>query len=1253
MIPKHLFTLFLLSFALPTFPQAYSEEKSDLPSHFVKNLWPARKKGEQAIVKERVLPDRGDDVRRISDITEPSFTVYRVELKDRAAPAVLVFPGGGYSILAIDKEGTEIAAWLNSFGITAAVLKYRVPNDRKGAFQDAQRAMRLVRHHAKKWNIDPECIGVIGFSAGGHLAARLSTDYEKRTYSHLDEADTLSCRPDFCIMVYPAYLESRQTKGIAAELPVTGNIPPTFIVHTEDDRKFVSGSKAYHEALKKAGVPCELQLFPAGGHGYGLRPSPYRVSRWPQECEKWLTKSVILPVEAAAEQITLKSLLNEMADRSELSRTCFPAFLAKAATSYDRESIFNDPADGLYIEKNGRDWGKGWFANRDFGHCIRVEQTKGRTENVLMDDRGPGAIVRWWATAYNEGIIRIYLDGATEPVIEMKPAELVGGDKLAFYPFSFKASDDKTNPNWRGHNLYLPIPYGKSCKVTWEGTPSYYQIGYRKYAPGTKVKTFTMVQLRDARDTMIRVAERLTVGSTTVSGTSVARTDVVLAPEKSLALTMDEPGAITRLLVQLAAEDYKQALRSTVVAMTFDGKRTAWIPVGALGGVGYSKENNDTYCIKVDQKTGTVSSYYVMPFRETAAITLTNHGNQDVAVKRLEATLDDYQWTDRSLLFNATWFELRNISTKARSDLNYVTVKGAGRYVGTSITIFNTCTLENNQTWWGEGDDKVHVDGEAFPSIFGTGTEDYFGYAYCRPQRFCTPFISQPRGEGNKKWGYSNNNRYHLLDSIPFNKSVQFDMEIWHPFRKNMNYAAATFFYARPGATHNIVPDVDSVRHKVALHRDDVIDTSAPLITGADIEEAINQKPPAIDIATGWEIPSEGYCDQPFVVKLADGTWLCVMTTGKGHEGQTGQHIVSCRSRDRGKTWGPLVDIEPADGPEASWALPYLTGYGRVYVFYTYNAGNLREIIAETAYARKRVDTLGEYAIKYSDDGGKSWSGERWFIPVRETAIDRSNPYQGKVRFFWGVGKPIRHKGAVYLGFAKVGKFGNGFIEISESWFLRCADMEVERDPGKLAWETLPEGDSGLESPEGSIAEEVNLTSLSDGSLFCTYRTVAGHPCHAYSRDDGKSWTGPAFMTYRPGGKPVDHPRAANFVRRLDEGPWAGRYIYWMHNHGGKGYQGRNPAYLLGGIEREGPDGKVIHWGRPVAVLYDKDEKVRISYPDFIWDEGLYITETQKTIARVHRIPDELLRSLWVPEKRVPPVEPGPEGDAGDRTPLP
>lgn len=380
------------------------------------------------------------------------------------------------------------------------------------------------------------------------------------------------------------------------------------------------------------------------------------------------------------------------------------------------------------------------------------------------------------------------------------------------------------------------------------------------------------------------------------------------------------------------------------------------------------------------------------------------------------------------------------------------------------------------------------------------------------------------------------------------------------------------------------------------------------------------------DIRNGHEIPSEGYCDQPYVVKTRDGAWLCVMTTGHGKEGERGQHIVSTRSTDRGKSWSPLIDIEPASGPTASWAVPLIVPSGRVYVFYTYNAKNLTEVKSDGGPI-KRVDTLGEYTFKFSDDGGKTWSVERFFVPVREMDIDRRNPYDGNVRFFWGVGRPAIVNGGIYLPIAKVGHFGAGFIAESQGCFLYSDNLLTEADPSKLHWTTLPDGDHGLRSPQGPIAEEPTVVGLSDGSLFSTYRTVAGHPCHAYSRDGGKTWTAPAFMTYGAGRPLVNHPRAANFVWKLRDG----RFLYWFHNHDGKSYEGRNPAWLLGGIEQDSPEGKVIRWSRPQVVLYAADRNLRMSYPDLIEeDDGrLYLTETQKTVARVHEVDPAVLEVLW------------------------
>ncbi len=372
----------------------------------------------------------------------------------------------------------------------------------------------------------------------------------------------------------------------------------------------------------------------------------------------------------------------------------------------------------------------------------------------------------------------------------------------------------------------------------------------------------------------------------------------------------------------------------------------------------------------------------------------------------------------------------------------------------------------------------------------------------------------------------------------------------------------------------------------------------------------------------GWPIPAENYIDQPYVVVLPDGAWLCVLTTGRGHEGQGGQHVVSTRSADSGRTWSEPIDIEPADGPEASWVMPLLVPSGRVYAFYVYNADNLREVQCVDGTSISRVDSLGELMFRYSDDGGRSWSSRRYRVPMREFRCDRDNVYGGKVRFFWGVGKPILDAGVAYVSQSKVHGFGYGFFVGNEGVILRSDNLATEPDPDKIVWETLPDGEVGLRSPGGPVSAENNLVALSDGSLYCTYRTIDGHPCHAYSRDGGHTWTPPAYMTYTPGGRLVKNPRAANFVKKASNG----KFLYWFHNHGGTWYDDRNPAWVCGGIERDGQ----LHWSQPEILLYDDDPRIRMSYPDFVEAEGrYYFTETQKNVGRVHEIDPTLLEGVW------------------------
>ena len=377
------------------------------------------------------------------------------------------------------------------------------------------------------------------------------------------------------------------------------------------------------------------------------------------------------------------------------------------------------------------------------------------------------------------------------------------------------------------------------------------------------------------------------------------------------------------------------------------------------------------------------------------------------------------------------------------------------------------------------------------------------------------------------------------------------------------------------------------------------------------------------NIQTGYEIPSENYVDQPYVVITKDGNWLCTLTTGRGREGNRGQHIAATVSSDRGRTWSNLIDIEPADGPEASWAMPLVTPSGRIYVFYIYNAD---QVETHPDGRRIRADILGWYCYKYSDDNGEKWS-KRYRLPVRLTACDRANDWMGKVQLMWGIGKPIANKDSVFFGFTKLGRY---MLDNGEGWFFRSDNILTELDVPRIKWQMLPDGEHGVRTPGfGSIQEEHNLVALSNGDLYCMYRATTGHPVHSYSRDGGHSWSKPELATYMPGGRKFKHPRACPRIWRANgprEAGTSGRFLFWFHNHGGKDYTNRNPAWISAGTEKSG----FIHWSQPEILLYDPDPKVRISYPDFIEQDGHYwVTETQKTTARVHEIDHTLLEGLW------------------------
>jgi len=243
----------------------------------------------------------GEPVLIVKNVSQPTMTVYS-PTGTNTGVAMVVFPGGGYQILAMDLEGTEICDWLTSRGITAILLKYRIPLKETApysqptplALEDAQRTLGLVRYHAAEWHIDPHKIGVIGFSAGGHMVAATSTRFGKRSYRPVDAADRESCRPDFAIACYPGHLWSGNLK-LNPKVPVTTHTPPTFIVMAEDDHvDHVEQALTYYIALKKAGVPVEMHLYAKGGHGFGLR-STQPLAVWPQLVETWLQTIGMIP----------------------------------------------------------------------------------------------------------------------------------------------------------------------------------------------------------------------------------------------------------------------------------------------------------------------------------------------------------------------------------------------------------------------------------------------------------------------------------------------------------------------------------------------------------------------------------------------------------------------------------------------------------------------------------------------------------------------------------------------------------------------------------------------------------------------------------------------------------------------------------------------------------------------------------------------------------------------------------------------
>ena len=509
---------------------------------------------------------------------------------------------------------------------------------------------------------------------------------------------------------------------------------------------------------------------------------------------------IVPPAASAADQgVTFASLLDEMLDRDAAASFPVPAYTCSQASSYDRASTSSEEPET-------------WMANNDRSFFIRSEENDGREEWVMMDAEGPGCIVRWWITSGNPaGNFRIYLDGAAEPVINEPAKSLLGGDALGGPPL--------TEVRARGYNLYVPIPYATRCKVTYD-RPNfhesrnnddllYYQINYRTYDPGTQVESFSQQAFDAARQKIASLQDRLLVTQHTLppdlEHLKPLESSIQPGGHISDSVKGDGGGAIHKLRVRLAAEDLEAATRSTVLSLTFDGQQTVWCPVGDFFGSGVGVNPFTGWWRQVDED-GWMTCYWVMPYKESCEIKLENLGQQPVDAT-IQASCGEWTWDERSMYFHTNWRQQYPIDTAEKHDWNYVEIQGRGVYMGDTLCVNNPV-----RAWWGEGDEKIYVDGEAFPSHFGTGTEDYYGYAWCTPEFFDAPFHAQPLAQGPGNQGHVTNTRVRLLDGIPFTQSLKFDMEVWHWRATQVAYAATTHWYGLPGARGNFGPDPEMAK---------------------------------------------------------------------------------------------------------------------------------------------------------------------------------------------------------------------------------------------------------------------------------------------------------------------------------------------------------------------------------------------------------------------------------------------------------
>ncbi|MGJ8634765.1 MAG: glycoside hydrolase family 172 protein [Luteolibacter sp.] len=513
----------------------------------------------------------------------------------------------------------------------------------------------------------------------------------------------------------------------------------------------------------------------------------------------------------AEESVSIESLLQEMVDRDSVARFPEKDFRLKQHSSYNRASKSPDEPEG-------------WFTNQDYNpkrakttNFIRIEENNGRKEWVVMDHNAPGAIVRTWMPWLHQlkpnanVTMRIYLDGAEVPALEGNMLGIFDGTGLIPYPFA--------HPSLRSAVNFFPIPYAKSCKVTTDKKPFFYQFTFREYDENAAIKTFTMEDFEAAK-ALTEKTGKLLLNPVAGGADDPLEYNVQLDDQQEKSLDLPTGVASVReLSVKLGDYSNPNITRQIILKMEFDGKETVWCPIGDFFGSGLGLNPMQGWYRTVAED-GMMTSRWVMPYQKGGKVSLLNLSGEPIEAT-LQVKTGDWTWDERSMYFHAAWRGQYPVPTRPFSDWNYVTLKGRGVYVGDTLTVMNPV-----EQWWGEGDEKIWVDGEDFPSIFGTGTEDYYAYSWGgRSTDFYEhPFHAQPFANKYNKLnrkpesddsrdtqGFSVETRSRALDTMPFGSSLQLDMEVWSGTDCDMGYQVGTYWYAFADTTSNRKPEAKEV----------------------------------------------------------------------------------------------------------------------------------------------------------------------------------------------------------------------------------------------------------------------------------------------------------------------------------------------------------------------------------------------------------------------------------------------------------